>query len=69
MRRGLLFVCLGNSCRSIMAEALARHRFPGTRVASAGLRPLGYVAEKTLAVLAEPAGSCATRWPPPSAAP
>ncbi len=53
MRHGLLFVCLGNSCRSIMAEALARHRYPEIRVASAGLQPLGYIAELTLAVLAE----------------
>lgn len=54
MPAGLLFVCLGNSCRSIMAEALARHlwadRMP---VASAGLEPLGYVAPLTLEVLAE----------------
>jgi arsenate reductase len=50
----VLFICLGNSCRSIMAEALARHRC-GDRweAASAGLNPLGFVAPKTLQVLAE----------------
>ncbi len=50
----VLFICLGNSCRSIMAEALARHRF-GDRweAASAGLTPLGFVAPETLLVLAE----------------
>ena len=50
----VLFICLGNSCRSIMAEALARHRC-GDRweAASAGLNPLGFVAPETLAVLAE----------------
>jgi protein-tyrosine-phosphatase len=50
----VLFICLGNSCRSIMAEALARHRC-GDRweAASAGLNPLGFVARETLAVLAE----------------
>jgi arsenate reductase len=50
----VLFICLGNSCRSIMAEALARHRC-GDRwaAASAGLNPLGFVAPKTLEVLAE----------------
>ncbi len=50
----VLFICLGNSCRSIMAEALVRHRC-GDRweAASAGLTPLGFVAPETLQVLAE----------------
>jgi arsenate reductase len=50
----VLFICLGNSCRSIMAEALLRHRC-GDRwdAASAGLSPLGIVAPETLKVLAE----------------
>lgn len=54
MTSGLLFVCLGNSCRSIMAEGLARH-LAGDQlpVGSAGLEPLGYVAPLTLEVLAE----------------
>jgi arsenate reductase len=50
----ILFICVGNSCRSIMAEALTRHRC-GDRweAASAGLNPLGLVAPETLVVLAE----------------
>ncbi|MCJ7819174.1 MAG: arsenate reductase ArsC [Syntrophales bacterium] len=50
----VLFICLGNSCRSIMAEALARHRC-GDRweAASAGINPLGFVTPETLEVLAE----------------
>jgi protein-tyrosine-phosphatase len=50
----VLFICLGNSCRSIMAEALARH-LCGDRwaAASAGLDPLGWVAPETMAALAE----------------
>jgi protein-tyrosine-phosphatase len=54
MPSGILFICLGNSCRSIMAEALARQFFPDSvRIDSAGINPLGYIAEETLYVLAE----------------
>jgi protein-tyrosine-phosphatase len=54
MPNGILFICLGNSCRSIMAEALARQFFPDSvRISSAGINPLGYVAPETLHVLAE----------------
>jgi arsenate reductase len=50
----VLFICLGNSCRSIMAEALTRHRCgEGWAAASAGINPLGWVAPETLAVLDE----------------
>ena len=50
----VLFICLGNSCRSIMAEALTRHEC-GDRwtAASAGINPLGFVAPETLEVLSE----------------
>ena len=37
-----------------MAEALARHLLPDSiKVGSAGIKPLGYIAEETLLVLAE----------------
>jgi arsenate reductase (thioredoxin) len=50
----VLFVCVGNSCRSPMAEALARHLAPDAIAASsAGVTPLGYVCRSTRAVLAE----------------
>lgn len=54
MKKRVVFICLGNSCRSIMAEALARH-FHGDLVdaASAGINPLGFVAPETLQVLSE----------------
>jgi len=54
MENSVLYVCLGNSCRSIMAEALTRHFFPDSvQTASAGMNPLGYITEETLQVLAE----------------
>ncbi|MDI6852037.1 MAG: arsenate reductase ArsC [Deltaproteobacteria bacterium] len=54
MKPAVLFICLGNSCRSIMAEALARHLLADSLSAtSAGLQPLGFVAPETLEVLAE----------------
>jgi protein-tyrosine-phosphatase len=49
-----LFICLGNSCRSQMAEALARQRAEDIIVAvSAGTMALGFVAPLTLRVLDE----------------
>jgi arsenate reductase len=50
----ILFVCIGNSCRSQIAEAMARHQFSEILEAeSAGIAPLGRVAQETLAVLQE----------------
>jgi arsenate reductase (thioredoxin) len=57
---GVVFICYGNACRSIMAEALARHHWgESLRVASAGIAPLGRIAKGTLEVLAEVNVSCA----------
>ena len=52
--RKVLFLCYANACRSIMAEALARH-FMADRVeaSSAGLDPGGYIPDFTLKVLEE----------------
>src|ERR1700674_5751237 len=50
----VLFVCIGNACRSPMAEALAHHLAPDAIDAtSAGLAPLGYICPVARAVLAE----------------
>ncbi len=50
----LLFVCVGNSCRSQMAEAFAR-ALGGDEVDawSAGSRPLGWITPKTVQVMKE----------------
>ena len=48
----LLFLCTGNSCRSILAEATFNHLAPaGWRAMSAGSRPTGSVHPRSLALL------------------
>lgn len=47
-RTRVLFICVGNACRSPMAEAIARYDAADVMEASsAGLYPLGYLAELT----------------------
>lgn len=48
----ILFLCTGNSCRSILAEATFNHLAPaGLRALSAGSKPAGYVHPRSLALL------------------
>jgi protein-tyrosine-phosphatase len=48
----VLFICIGNTCRSPMAEAIARSMGGGNlKVHSAGLSPTGRVAERSIATL------------------
>lgn len=50
----ILFLCTGNSCRSIMAEALFNSMAPpGASARSAGGKPAGFVHPRALAVLKE----------------
>ena len=50
----VLFVCIGNTCRSQMAEAMARHSASDViEAASAGLSPFGKIVEPTRKVLLE----------------
>jgi arsenate reductase (thioredoxin) len=49
----VLFLCTGNSCRSILAEATFNALAPANlRAMSAGSRPAGYVHPRSLALLA-----------------
>jgi arsenate reductase len=54
MKRNVLFLCAGNSCRSQMAEAIVNaQRGAFWEAVSAGTNPTGEVHPKTLQVLAE----------------
>ena len=53
-RTRVLFLCIGNACRSQMAEAIARHRASDViEASSAGLVPYGEIPHTTLTVLGE----------------
>ncbi len=59
----VLFVCIGNSCRSQMAEALANHLGKGRVCAwSAGSHPLGLILSETHEVLREKGISLDSHW-------
>jgi arsenate reductase len=54
MKRKVLFLCTGNSCRSQLAEAIVNARLGESWEAfSAGTQPAGYVHPKALQALAE----------------
>jgi len=53
-RTRVLFLCIGNACRSQMAEAIARHTASDViEPSSAGLVPFGEIPSTTLTVLRE----------------
>jgi arsenate reductase len=54
MKKKVLFLCTGNSCRSQMAEAIVNARLGETwEAVSAGTKPAGFVHPRALAVLDE----------------
>lgn len=53
MHASVLFVCTGNSCRSVMCEAFARALFPECTFLSAGIDPAKAVKPLAVAVMAE----------------
>ena len=54
MKRKVLFLCTGNSCRSQMAEAIVNARMGDEwEVVSAGTKPAGYVHPSAIRALAE----------------
>jgi arsenate reductase len=63
----VLFLCTGNSCRSILGEATFNHLAPeGWRAMSAGSNPTGQVHPRSLALLAREGilteGYCSKSW-------
>jgi arsenate reductase len=54
MKRKVLFLCTGNSCRSQMAEAIVNARLGETwEAVSAGTKPAGFVHPKAVEALSE----------------
>jgi arsenate reductase len=54
MKRKVLFLCTGNSCRSQMAEAIVNAKLGNTwEAVSAGTKPAGYVHPKAVEALSE----------------
>jgi arsenate reductase len=54
MKRKVLFLCTGNSCRSQMAEAIVNARLGEEwKAVSAGTKPAGFVHPKAVAALQE----------------
>ena len=54
MKRKVLFLCTGNSCRSQMAEAIVNARLGDEwEAVSAGTKPAGFIHPKALQVLSE----------------
>ena len=64
MTTHILFVCIGNACRSQMAEGWLKFLAAKTDIAvhSAGSSPLGHIPEETVAVMAEVGIDISEQW-------
>ncbi|WP_438970534.1 arsenate reductase ArsC [Methylophaga sp.] len=62
----VLVLCTGNSCRSVMAEALINELKDGYQAVSAGSHPAGYVHPKSIETLIRhgisPGQPCSQSW-------
>lgn len=65
-KQKIIFVCVGNSCRSQMAEGFARHyaqqRGLEVEIHSAGTHPAGYVHIDAIAVMHEKSIDISTQY-------
>ena len=62
----ILFVCVGNACRSQMAEAFAKaYGGPCLHAESAGLEPAQHIPQRTRIVMAERGIALARHYPKP----
>jgi arsenate reductase (thioredoxin) len=56
-KKKIIFICVGNSCRSQMAEGFAKHyarqKNLDVEIRSAGTHPAGYVHPDAIAVMRE----------------
>ena len=60
----VLFVCIGNSCRSQMAEGFARHEHGDViEPSSAGVHPATIIQPETIAIMAEKSVSLEGQYP------
>ena len=59
----ILFLCIGNSCRSQMAEGFARQLLKGWDIWSAGTRPAERVHPLAVQVMAEKGVDISTQYP------
>ena len=65
-KRRVLFVCIGNACRSQMAEGFARsYGSDVMEVSSAGLAPAAFIPEITLEVMREKGIDLSMQFPKP----